>query len=649
MPRLQTKKNVLLTCLPLLVAGCNSELVEQSPPDTDMNERIVLAAQPNPIAPYPSIYGYDNVTARVSDTDFLLGNNAFQAISYGSFRKAVRDSGDNAPSIAEIKEDLLLMEAMGIKVIRTYHTQDFIDTERVLAAIDDFMNPASPDYREGFKMFVMLGIWVDAVNSWGGGEIDRTQGSATSEAEMNKAIELVNLYPEIIKVLAVGNESMVHWAGYHVSPEVVTEYVNQLQALKTTEFTKGYDDRVDEIPADVWITSSDNFAVWSGQGDYAGDDYKALIEAVDYVSVHSYPFHDTHWNGDFWAVPLDEQDLPKDQQLQAAMERAKEHFLSQVKMVQDNVNAIDPTKQIHIGETGWSTASSDGFSSSGTKAADEYKQKLYHDGLRDWSNEFGASLFFFEAFDEQWKAGWEHADASHSEKHFGMIDLNGQAKYLLWDLVDQGVFAGLVRGQDDEGHDIEITKSYAGNLDALMLDVESPPYQEAPVNSDTYTVIDSALAEGLNLHWWGGNSGIYLDEQGSSIMVTGGADNFPGWWGAGVQPSVEANLMGFENGRLNFDIKATQSLSNVTFKLGMQTAGSGTVNHFVQVGGSTAYPISTETQSYSIPLSQLANYEQIDLSAVMALMFFLGEVDGAGENYIPDGVTVEVSNIYYSK
>jgi len=650
MNRLKINKHALLTCLPLLLIGCDSEKIED--PTTNgasPSEGVVLVDQPAPVAPYPNVLGYDVNSSRSTTNDFLLGNPDFQAISYGSFRQTVRDSVDNAPSVEEIKEDLLLMEAMGIKVIRTYHTQDYIDTERLLVAIDAFMNPTSVEYREGFKMFVMLGIWVDAVNSWGGGEIDRTQGSATSEAEMNKAIELVNLYPEIIKVMAVGNESMVHWAGYHVSPTVVTNYINQLQALKTNDFTKGYDDLVDEIPADTWITSSDNFAVWAGQGDYAGDDYKALIEAVDYVSVHSYPFHDTHWNGEFWSVPLDEQELTKEEQLQSAMARAKEHFLSQVKAVQDNVNAIDPTKQIHIGETGWSTISSDGFSVTGTKAADEYKQKLYHDALRSWSNEFGASLFFFEAFDEQWKAGWEQADESHSEKHFGMIDLNGQAKYLLWDLVDQGAFTGLIRGKDGEGNDIQITKSYDGNIDALMLDVELPPYKEAPVNSEKYTVIGDALSEGVNLYWWGGNSGIYLNEAGSSIMLTGGSDSFPGWWGAGVQPSVQANLTGFEQGSLNFDIKATQALSDVTFKLGMQTGSSGSVNHFVQVGGSTAYPVTTETQTYSIPLSALANYEQMDLSAVVALMFFLGEVDGAGENYIPDGVSVEVSNIYYSK
>lgn len=644
------KTSLLLTCFPFILAGCDSEApIDNSTPVTPIpNEGVLLTAQPSPIAPYPTIHGYDLSVARNNGNDFLLGNPEFQAISYGSFRKSQRDSGENAPTIEEIKEDLLLLEAMGIRVLRTYHTQDYIDTERLLKAIDDYMNPNSPEYREGFKMFVMLGIWVDAVNSWGGGEIDRTTGSNTSEAEMDKAVELVNLYPEIIKVMSVGNEALVHWASYHVAPEVITEYVNELQDLKTADFTKGLE-VTSELPESVWITSSDNWAVWSGQGDYSSDAYKALVNAVDYVSVHSYPFHDTHWDGEFWSVPIKDQSLNREEQIQRSIERAKEHLLSQVKIVQDNVNEIDATKQIHIGETGWSTLSSDGFGSNGTKAGDEYKQKLYHDSLRKWSNEFGASLFFFEAFDEQWKAGWEYADASHSEKHFGLIDLDGRAKYLLWDFVDSGAFDNLTRGKDSNGNSINITKSYSGNFDALMLDVELPPYESLPVNADNYTVIGDTLTEGINLYWWGGNSGIALSEAGGSILLTGTDSEYPGWWGAGVQPAVEANLVGFESGTLNFDIRASQELTDIRFKLGMQTSNKSTTNHFVHVGSGTSYPISTNLQTYSIPLSKLENFEEMDLSSVVALLFFLGEVDAAGDAYIPDGTSIEISNVYYTK
>ena len=40
----------------------------------------------------------------------------------------------------------------------------------------------------------------------------------------------------------------------------------------------------------------------------------------------------------------------------------------------------------------------------GSRASDEYKEALYHNHLREWSNkENNVSCFYFEAFDEQWK------------------------------------------------------------------------------------------------------------------------------------------------------------------------------------------------------------------------------------------------------
>jgi exo-beta-1,3-glucanase (GH17 family) len=39
----------------------------------------------------------------------------------------------------------------------------------------------------------------------------------------------------------------------------------------------------------------------------------------------------------------------------------------------------------------------------GSKATDEYKEGLYYQLLREWTNNAGISCFYFEAFDEQWK------------------------------------------------------------------------------------------------------------------------------------------------------------------------------------------------------------------------------------------------------
>lgn len=632
----QFKKTALLACFPFVLAACDSELSTETSSDpiiSDPDSGVVLVDQPDPVAPYPTTVGYGDASA--ASSEFLLGREDYLAMSYGAYRTTER-SDANAPTVDEIKEDLLIMEAMGIKVIRTYNTQDYPDTERLLEAIDALMNPDSAEYREGFEMFVMLGIWVDAVNSWNGGEIDRSQGSETSDAEMAAAIRLVNLYPEIIKVMAVGNEAMVHWANYHVVPGVILDYVNQLQGLKTDDFTKGYDDLVDEIPSDVWITSSDNFAAWSGEGDYANEDLDALVQAVDFVSVHSYPFHDTYYNPEFWSVPLDEQDLSDQEQIALAMDRAKENAVNELKIVQDYLISQDALKQIHIGETGWSTVSSDYFGSDGTKAADEYKQKLYYDAMREWSNEYGASLFFFEMFDEPWKGG---DDTEHSEKHFGLIDIDGQAKYLLWDMVDEGVFDGLTR----DG--FQITKTYQGSEEALMEDVGVPEYESAPVDEESYVVLGDTIIENAFLNWWGGNSSLTLNEEGTAFQLTGGTAEFNGWWGLGVQISPVANLAGFESGSLDFDIQSSVDLTDVTFKLGMQTAGG---DHYVQVGAGTDYPILTTSQSYSIPLAELSNNEAMDLTSVGTLMYFLGVIN-EGESYLPDGVVVEVSNVSYTK
>jgi exo-beta-1,3-glucanase (GH17 family) len=383
--------------------------------------------------------------------DVLLGNPDYPAISYGAFRTTERTE-ENVPSVAELKEDLRLMEAMGIKLLRTYNTQGFSDTANLLVAIDELMNE-DPD----FEMYVMLGVWIDALNSWTGQPIVPTENNPANYAERAKAVEMVQAYPDIIKVIAVGNEAMVHWAPYHVAPEIILEHVEHLQDLKAAG----------DIPADVWITSSDNWASWSGAGAYDNPQLDELAEAVDFVSVHTYPFHDTHYNNAFWRVPEDEQGLDRMQQVDLAMERAADYAKGQVQVVRDYLNRQEQAKQIHVGETGWSSYTNVLYGDAGSRAADEYKQKAFFDAMRSWSDEYGASLFYFQAFDEPWKG--DARNPGDSEKHFGLIDIDGNAKYPIWDLVDEGVFEGLTRGG------VPITKSHDGDEQEVLDSVLAPP------------------------------------------------------------------------------------------------------------------------------------------------------------------------------
>ena len=89
--------------------------------------------------------------------------------------------------------------------------------------------------------------------------------------------------------------------------------------------------------------------------------------------------------------------------------------------------------------------------------------------MREWTNSAGISCFYFEAFDEPWK---DAHNSKGSENHFGLITVDGKAKYPLWDLVDQGIFDGLTRDGNP------ITKTYEGNRDLLMLEVLPPPRKQ---------------------------------------------------------------------------------------------------------------------------------------------------------------------------
>ncbi len=388
-------------------------------------------------------------TSKKSAKD-ILGKPEYLAISYGGYRKTTRDI---QPTIDELKEDLKILEALDIKIMRTYHTK-LKQASNLLEAIHQ-LKLEDPS----FEMYVMVGAWIDCENAW----TDKipnheSEDEAANTAEIQRAVAMAKAYPDIVKVIAVGNEAMVHWAEtYFVRPKVILKYVNQLQELKKT----------DELPESLWITSSDNFASWGGgDASYHTEDLTALLKAVDYVSLHTYPFHDTHYNPTFWYGDNQLDTLSKKEQINSHMERAKEYAISQYNRTKKYMDSLEIQKPIHIGETGWASISNGQYGPSGSKAADEYKEKRYYEAMREWTNNAGMSCFYFEAFDEPWK---DAKNPSGSENHFGLIDINNQVKYVLWDAFDQGLFEGLKRNNQP------LTKSYNGDESMLLKEALLPP------------------------------------------------------------------------------------------------------------------------------------------------------------------------------
>jgi exo-beta-1,3-glucanase (GH17 family) len=379
----------------------------------------------------------------------ILGDSNYLAICYGGYRSNTRDL---QPSIPQLKEDLKIMSAAGIKILRTYNTK-LDEIRNLLKAITE-LQTENPD----FEMYVMLGVWIDCENAWTNLPPNHENENLLANAdEIERAVELTKAYPNIIKIISVGNEAMVKWAtSYYVSPEVILNWVRYLQKLKEEK----------TLPEHLWITSSDNYASWGGaDSSYHIEMLTKLYAAVDYVSVHTYPMHDSHYSPSFWGINPSEKNLSTEEKIDSLMLRALNHAKAQYQSVANYMQKIGITKPIHIGETGWATSSDGFYGKEGSKACDEYKSAIYYKLMREWTNKEKISCFYFEAFDEQWK---DAENPNGSENHFGLFTIDGNAKYVLWDKVDQGVFKDLTRDGKP------IVKTYGGKKEELFKNVYLP-------------------------------------------------------------------------------------------------------------------------------------------------------------------------------
>ena len=379
----------------------------------------------------------------------FIGNPDYPAISYGGYREKSREQ---QPTINEIKEDLLIMHAQGFRVFRTYDLHHPF-AENTLKAIREIKQADS-----NFEMYVMLGAWIQCKDAFTENPIHEEEDFEGNKFEITEAVRLAQEYPDIVKIIAVGNEAMVHWAwSYHVPPKFVLKWVKYLQELKASG----------DLNDDLWVTSSDNFASWGGgSDDYHNDDLDELIRSVDFVSMHTYAFHDTHYNPSFWNLDAELANTDKQDIIKQAMKRAVDYELGQFDSVKKYVHMIDPLKEVHIGETGWSSVASDLYGYGGTEAADEYKLGLYYQMISDICYSMSITCFYFSAFNEPWK---DSTNGNGSENHFGLFTVDGKAKYPLWEQVDNGVFDNLTRGGNP------IVKTYNGDFEALLNDSNIPP------------------------------------------------------------------------------------------------------------------------------------------------------------------------------
>ncbi len=103
---------------------------------------------------------YQILLSALSDTDNqtgltaadILGNPEYLAMSYGGYRETDRST---VPTVAQIKDDMKILSAMGVKIVRTYNTE-LAEASRLLEAITE-LKAQDPNY----EMYVMLGAWIE--------------------------------------------------------------------------------------------------------------------------------------------------------------------------------------------------------------------------------------------------------------------------------------------------------------------------------------------------------------------------------------------------------------------------------------------------------------------------------------------------------
>jgi exo-beta-1,3-glucanase (GH17 family) len=289
-----------------------------------------------------------------------------KAICYSGYREGQSPDSGVYPSYEQVKEDLLILQDHW-NYLRLYDSG--IHAEMVLKVID----------KEKLPFKVMLGAFIGAeLNNFGcpWGKIytqdDLKKNRKSNLLQIRQLIKLANQYPDIIFSVSAGNEATVDWTDHYVPVEKVIEYVRLIKK---------------EVRQPV--TFCENYVPWT-------DKLKALVEEVDFISIHTYPV---------WEY----------KNIHEAMEYTKQNY--------NSVANKYPDKPVVITEAGWATVSN-GKGINPENASQDF-QAIYYNDLEKWSKKEGIMTFVFEAFDEPWKGS---SEATEPEKHWGLFTVDRKPK-----------------------------------------------------------------------------------------------------------------------------------------------------------------------------------------------------------------------------
>ncbi|KAJ2400976.1 glycoside hydrolase 3 protein [Coemansia sp. RSA 2559] len=275
----------------------------------------------------------------------MVASPMFNALSYNP--KQIKTGA--CPTVGSVTDDLKVLEKFTNQV-RIYSLNDCKQGEPVLRAMEN------TDWK------IQLGLWVSNVES-------------VYEADKAELLRLAGIfdYKKQVSAVIVGNEAIYR------GEQTQAQIAEKVKDIKTAMAKIG----LDSIP----ITTSET---WPSID-------KTLIDAVDYVNMHAFPF----WEG----VPIED-----------AQDTMFQHIY--------DIQKLAGSKRVVVGETGWP---SDGgnFEQSAPTLTNEQRYMKEFICRADLEK---IEYVWFSAFDEAWKPV---TNASDVEAHWGILDGNKNPKLSL--------------------------------------------------------------------------------------------------------------------------------------------------------------------------------------------------------------------------
>jgi exo-beta-1,3-glucanase (GH17 family) len=525
-----------------------------------------------------------------------------KAVAYSPFRTATgpEDLVGEVITPAMIKEDLDLLVAAGFGLIRTYDSSDKV-AKQTLQVIRD----------HGLDLKVQLGVYV------------LSSDAAFSNAEVARAVALANEFKDIVIAVSVGNETMVSWSFNRFTTNAMVTYIKTVR------------DAVSQP-----VTTNDNWAFFAQAHPYEQNP-GPILEVIDFVAMHTYPLLDTVYNPGTW--DWQQAAVPADARARAMMDAALAAAKSEYEAVRAHMDSLGATAMpIVIGETGWKAPNAGPLNI--PMRSHPVNQKMYFDDLQAWkaAADGPVNVFYFEAFDEQWKQG---------DDGWGLFNKARLARYVVKDSLPPSQW---VPGDANE-------PATAGLTDADAVHY-LPPVVNDPVTQNRYLIYTETSTTsdfretGLN---WDPFVKTFWQPVADAAPGDGveayEIDPRPETWGWGMlyqsRTGVTANLSQFAGGTINFSIKTTYP-GRIEIGISSDTPDRTVVEAYLQIGnGDYGYLADGTWRQVSIPVSALlAANPKLDLTLVLSRVVIADRYAMTGK---PEGSNVttrlRIDGIHWSR